>query len=411
MNAQESDAECQVTVKSCAELLQRIRPMALRYEENLKERQNVDIGLNLFELISDHYYRETFHSDILHALLDPKGKNKDQKKHLLRFLEFIHGCGANINVSDYLHDVEVEKEEGKIDLLIQGSGKAIIIENKINGAPDMPQQIPRYLDYVRKRGCSCDAIIYLRLNSDANPDTTGWTHEQTKEVEEKILVIRAYDHSEWNLLNGWITKCENESENFDSKYVLRQYGGIIKKLGVNIMNKPIMEEFYQSVVKDDKAYRTALSLRKMLDEHRDHGASRIVDRFVLKNEFHPFYKPFRQDNGAIFRHAAFGGADFQMAVWVIPYTSLPDTYLLEFRDLKNNARIERHAESIIKEMGYLGEYEPSNEGGYFSMRRRFAFPSQEEDLVKHLSEFIHKLREIVCVQPDPLRILPTQIQP
>jgi hypothetical protein len=44
--------------------------LARKYEANLKKR-DVDIEFNLFELISDNYYRETLHSDILKAFLDP----------------------------------------------------------------------------------------------------------------------------------------------------------------------------------------------------------------------------------------------------------------------------------------------------------------------------------------------------
>lgn len=45
--------------------------LAGEYNANLKKR-DVDIGFNLFSIISELYYRENFHSDILKALIDPK---------------------------------------------------------------------------------------------------------------------------------------------------------------------------------------------------------------------------------------------------------------------------------------------------------------------------------------------------
>ena len=44
--------------------------VASDYRAALRKR-DVDIGFNLFALISDLYYRENFHSDILRALIDP----------------------------------------------------------------------------------------------------------------------------------------------------------------------------------------------------------------------------------------------------------------------------------------------------------------------------------------------------
>ena len=90
--------------------------LAREYTANLKKR-DVDIGFNLFELISDHYYRETFHSDILNALLDPVGKHKGQDKYLKLFLQFLcEQHRAKINPQDY-SKAQVVKEQGRIDIL------------------------------------------------------------------------------------------------------------------------------------------------------------------------------------------------------------------------------------------------------------------------------------------------------
>ena len=137
--------------------------LAKDYNANLKKR-DVDIGFNLFAIISELYHRENFHSDILKVLIDPKGKHQEQDTYLRLFLEFLSSHGAKINLLDY-SNVQIEREEGRVDLLIkdENSKKAIIIENKINGAGDMPRQIPRYLEYVKTMGYSCDAIILLAV--------------------------------------------------------------------------------------------------------------------------------------------------------------------------------------------------------------------------------------------------------
>src|SRR6266446_1027413 len=62
--------------------------LAREYKGNVKKRY-VDIGFNLFAIISELYYRENFHSDILKALIDPKGKHQEQETFINLFLKFI----------------------------------------------------------------------------------------------------------------------------------------------------------------------------------------------------------------------------------------------------------------------------------------------------------------------------------
>src|SRR5208337_3472131 len=51
--------------------------------------RKVDYGFNLFILISDKYYQENFHSDILKALLDPYEKHEEGYAFLYQFLDYI----------------------------------------------------------------------------------------------------------------------------------------------------------------------------------------------------------------------------------------------------------------------------------------------------------------------------------
>lgn len=69
-----------------------LRKMVRRYEHNLS-KQKVDVGFNLFELISDYYYRETLHSDILRALLEPTEKHGEGPLFLRLFSFFFNRAG------------------------------------------------------------------------------------------------------------------------------------------------------------------------------------------------------------------------------------------------------------------------------------------------------------------------------
>jgi hypothetical protein len=353
--------------------------LAAEYNENLK-KQEEDIGFNLFELISDHYYRETFHSDILHALLDPKGKHEEGQTFLNLFLEFISSGFAKINLSDYTEKVQVEKEKGKIDILIKGSGKAIIVENKINNAGDRPRQLPQYLEYVREMGYACDAIIYLRLNRCEYPDTTGWTPCQREDVKALLIIVNAYDDSREDLLSGWIRKCEKASTNRDTSHILRQYGDLIKKLGRNIMNKPIMEKFYKIVVEGENL-KTALTLKQMLDDLVLYRVEKIRDRF--KSDLAPFHKISNyEDADAYFTDCIWNDAHFGIDIWVYP-----ESYTFWFWDRNDEEGAKGHARTVLQKMGCLSEYVYTCKDGRFVFAKEFEFPSEEETIIEHITAF------------------------
>ena len=103
------------------ELLSRLAPILKESEE--KQGKRMETGFNLFYLISDHYYRETFHSDIIAALLSPKEKHGGGNLYLDLFLDMI-----GIDKSNY-QDAKVPKKEygtndgtlrGLIDIFIKG---------------------------------------------------------------------------------------------------------------------------------------------------------------------------------------------------------------------------------------------------------------------------------------------------
>ncbi len=365
---------------------QELVALSSEYAANLKRRR-VEIGFNLFELISDVYYRENLHSDILRALLDPEGKHQMGGKYLRLFLEFLRSQGAAVDVSQY-EQAQVEREKGRIDVRIldQKSKRAIIVENKINDADDQPRQLPGYLEQVRNLGYNCDAIIYLRLNGLTRPDTSDWTDEDHKLVQPLLTVICAYDDSDRDLLSGWIRKCESASVgNPDAQHVLRQYGDLIKKLGGNVMNKPIMEKFFNIMVTGENL-KTALSLRGMLDDLILYRVERIIEKF--RNDL----APFNTIKNYLNCDAYFFGLHWQKAHLGIDIGVEPESYAFQFWDREDRGGANGHAKAILEQMGCLTEYSVL-EGGMFT--RVFPFPSQDQELLDHITAFKRRLREIV----------------
>ena len=371
--------------------------LAREYEEN-RGRRVVDVGLNLFVLISDIYHRENFHSDVLKTVLDPLSPHKEGDKYLLLFLEFLNASrkSLRIDAANYV-DAAVFREQGRVDLIIQGNGPkkhAIIIENKMNNAPDRPRQIPRYLEYVEEQGYICDAIVYLRLSKSRYPDTTAWTHEEQVGIRRKLICINAYDDSAVDLVSGWVNRCAMVSVHLDAKLILTQYGTLLQKLGGEIMNKPIMKQFFNMML-DPHNFRAAESLASMWEALVLYRVEAIIDIFA--DDVAPFHKVDNWKNG----DAYFMGLMWQGAHLGLDIRVESDKYSFEFWDRDNRQGTKGVAKSALKQMGRLAEYVVV-EGGVFV--KGFAFPSQHEDLINHIKSFKRDLQTLVSKKAVEKRV-------
>ncbi len=141
----------------------------------------------VFRSISDTFYRENFHSDLLkYYLEEPLAKQK-----LIAWLNEGRIPEDYLHFSDYEYG-KLGREEGRIDvLLLSNDGKqAIIIENKSNEAGDQPQQLPRYVKVLRHRNCEPRAILYLTRSTSMGAYTNGWTEYEIKSIGKLTLNAR-----------------------------------------------------------------------------------------------------------------------------------------------------------------------------------------------------------------------------
>jgi len=358
----------------------KICDIAISYLNSL-DKKNVDLGFNLFALISNTYYRENFHSDILNAFLQ-SGSHGSGNSYLHLFIEYLNSLGARLKLSDYTDTVSL-REKGKIDILIYDkiSGKAIIIENKINNAPDMPRQIPRYVQYVKERNLTCDCIAYLSLNKDKLPSTLNWESSEIDFIKSKIVYSLAYNNSDKDLYNGWIAKAEKITNNIDAFLVLRQYGALIKKLGGNIMNKVIVEKFYQEML-NPESYKTALSVKSMLSDLILFRAEKINDFF--KSNLQPFQSIIVWQSYVVALHEYF----IDGHNWSVDIGVYEDEYRLEFWD--RNGKDAQEATQLLQRMNVLDDSYYENNG---RMKKRFKFPEQENEMLEYVVMFKNKLAE------------------
>lgn len=125
-------------------------------------------------------YEEELHTPFLHALLNYKKPEEDDRKNLKDFLQ-------HVRVKDFeLGDVKVEQERyfnwrneedewkgNEIDILITNSKQAVIIENK-PGGQDGDKQLWRYYKTLEDRGYSDIHLLYLTLDGrDPSDNSVG----------------------------------------------------------------------------------------------------------------------------------------------------------------------------------------------------------------------------------------------
>lgn len=127
---------------------------------------------NIFTAISDAYYKENLHSDILALILNPHTEKIGNITYLKTFLEYTDGL-FHTDLKQYFQDensVAVCREAGDTDILIHNGQYGIIIENKINKATDMPNQLCRYLNWAEQvKKLEVLQIFYIPFEKDKRP--------------------------------------------------------------------------------------------------------------------------------------------------------------------------------------------------------------------------------------------------
>jgi hypothetical protein len=363
----------------------RVRRIAATYAANA-DRRKVDLGFNAFALVSDLYYRENFHSDMMVAILDPRGAHGQGDRFLRLFLEFLRDRHhLDIEPDDY-RNAQVVPESAKIDVLIwdKTSGKAIIVENKINGAPDMDRQVVRYLEEVEDgRRLKCDAIVYLTLQQRGWPGTHGWTNDERERVSRLLKPICAFANAPDDLHSGWLGPCVGSAadSSLEVAHVIRQYRQIILKLGQNVMNQPLMQEFYD-LLKVGERYKAALNLKAIMNDLPAFRCQRLIYEF--QKDVSPFSKvyPYRP-TVAVFENCGLENLKIHVD------TTSNESSTLSFWNCIDGDEKRATPERLLRELGLIDQFRCQD--GWFN--REFSFPCEEQALYEFLRSFLKKLRD------------------
>lgn len=273
-------------------------------QHNKTKLQKKQVSYNLFTISSYNSYLENFHSDIIASLLNPEGLHQQGKTFLNLFINYLNKYySCNITVDSFQNAV-VSRETGRLDIWIRNENpnQSIIIENKINNAPDMDEQIDRYFAYAENaRKYPVKAVIYLSLDGKKKAPPT------IEKLDHLVKDIGAFTNSESDLVNGWLQHCLDNHGNKDSFSVIHQYIKLIKHLANLNMDTETVESFYRFINEDNKLeyVNSVIELNQRIPEYRAYkfvSALKGCAPFKINNMF-PLIKIFQNyyDNNYHFR--------------------------------------------------------------------------------------------------------------
>ncbi|TXJ36251.1 PD-(D/E)XK nuclease family protein [Brachyspira aalborgi] len=234
-----------------------------RYEEIL-EKQGDRLNFNIFDIITDKWKKENFHSEILKFLLE-------------NYEDFFNNFSELINIKDKKEysNAEITNEEARIDILIKSENKAIIVENKINWAPDQNEQLAKYYKKVKEKK-EVEKIVYIAPSKDKNPDAQTFG-EYEKEIKDRLEKIISFDGSEDDLVscleksrdklkeNLEKTKNNLDSEDFNKLFFINHYIEILKRTGVGDMSE-VELKFFKEVLEKYKTDKDIFKKIKYIGE-------------------------------------------------------------------------------------------------------------------------------------------------
>ena len=257
-------------------LLDEVRLILKKAEVEKKEADRCGENFNIFNVLGLTSDETRTHSAFIAELLDPNGSHGLGNQFLQSFVDTID-CLKSWNFDTKSAKVHKElsiggknedcSEGGRIDIVVESNGKAIIIENKIY-AGDQEKQLVRYYNYGTKNYSNGIRLLYLTLNGD---DASEYSHEKLV-INEDYYAI-AYNHE----ISDWLQRCiEFSARQPLVRETLIQYQNLINQLTMNNMDKNSQEELLK-LMSDPKNIDSICSILNLEAKWRE----QIFNSYVL----------------------------------------------------------------------------------------------------------------------------------
>ena len=355
--------------------------LAKELEEYIKVNDNVSKekdknAYNVFTISSQNTQYENFHSDIIGDLLSPNGKHGLGNIFLLEFIRFLN-ChyGTAITAQDF-SEAEVLRESGNIDILIKTAEKAIIIENKMNFANDMEEQLARYYQKCKEDyKLSVEAIIYLSLDGSQTAPKFG-------EIDKIVCDIAAFNDKPNDLVSAWLRPCKGYCSHLGQLSFLHEYTKLIQHLAQNRMGTENESKLYDFLAEDNRM-SSAKELVDFYNKIPVYRLDRLQER--LKDNHQPFNKLKRwQPNQLALIKCSKNGLNYEIYIFT---THEGATIFLECKG--DEEMVKKEFPEKIKKMGISEkDYKIDNYSRYV-----FNFGGALKKIDEEIFDFLCKIRD------------------
>lgn len=342
---------------------------------------------NIFSISTYGNQLENFHSDIIGELLNPNGLHEEGNKLLQLFLKFLSGNGAKIKLNDF-KNVDVLREKGRIDIALidRKSKNAIIIENKINNAPDMNDQLERYYNWCIKEKYHVNSVVYLTLSGEKSSPSLKTNNDL------KPINIAASTNNSKDLVNGWIIPCIGACNTFDTASLIKQYSKLIINLAYDKMNNKLLDEFYS--LSDDM---TVIQKIEKLKELSNQIPSYRMNKFISGiKEFKPFSKSYRYKSyHMLYERFKENDNSFKLDIW---FGESGNAQVHFWNPAKEGISALDSVEKKLEQIGYLDKMVKSNER-WIGFYKRFEFSEfgsmslMDKTLLEFVKQFMDDLHK------------------
>ena len=226
-------------------LIQNINNLLLKEKVQKQERFERGEDFNIFRVMhmeSDEVYT---HSAIIAELLNPKGSHGCGDTFLKLFLELLPSpFDLPFDTQNAKTDVEIvigeitDKEGGRMDVMVESKGQAIIIENKIY-AGDRQNQMLRYYNYANNQyGRGNYRLLYLTLFGKSPSDSSKG--KSLEENEDFYCVSYAGE------IKQWLLSCLTQAVQKPLvREIIVQYINLINKLTHQDMESNVKAELLE----------------------------------------------------------------------------------------------------------------------------------------------------------------------
>ena len=275
---------------SIKELLSQLLPLHHAEQERLKKKKEEGKCFNVFSALNMCSDEVRLHSRLLATLLNPKANHGLENEFLKSFLtalglpeDYITHCKEQI-VERLIGEV-TETNGGRIDIILEDRGHAVIIENKIY-AGDQPNQLLRYHNYgVKTFGENNFKLVYLTLyGSDPSPYSLGREHFE--------FIKLSYEQNILKLLEKLVKTLPQKPVHS----TVEDYITIIKQLTHQDMDTKYQQSIIEEAIKYDNIDVTSelLLLQKQIGD-------KLRSDYIIKPLKGLGFNERQDDNGALWK--------------------------------------------------------------------------------------------------------------